>query len=50
MVMSSLVFDGYSLLHQTTLFELVAVDEGAAETTLLVWGQTLCEICINFVR
>lgn len=38
MVMCALILHGYGLLHQAPLFELVAVNQGATESTLLVWG------------
>ena len=37
-VMRALVFDRYSFLHETPLFELVAVDQRTAEAPLLIRG------------
>jgi hypothetical protein len=37
MMVSALVLDGNSLLHQAAFFEFVAVDERPTEATLLVW-------------
>lgn len=48
-VMCSLVFNRDRLLHQTSLFELVAVDERAAEATLLVRRKALSEVGVDFV-
>jgi hypothetical protein len=38
MVVSALVLDRDGLLHQAAFFELVAIDEGAAEPSLLIGG------------
>lgn len=49
-VMRALVFDRYSFLHETPLFELVAVDQRATETPLLIGGKALCKVGIHFAR
>jgi hypothetical protein len=49
-VMRALVFDRYSFLHETSLFELVAVDQRATETALLIGSKALCKIGVNFAR
>lgn len=49
MVMCSLVFNRDCLLHQTSLFELVAVDERPAEPTLLVRREALSEVGVDLV-
>jgi hypothetical protein len=47
MVVRPLVLDGYGLLHQTTLFELVAVDERATKAPLLIWVEALGEVGVH---
>lgn len=49
-VMRALIFDRYSFLHETPLFELVAVDQRATETPLLIGSEALCKIGIHFTR
>jgi hypothetical protein len=50
MVMCTLVLDRDSFLHQTSLFELITVDERPAEAPLLIRSEALREIGIHFVR
>jgi hypothetical protein len=50
MVVSALVLDRDGLLHQATFFELVTIDEGAAEPSLLIGGQTLSEVGVHLVH
>lgn len=50
MVMRALVLNGYSFLHQASLFEFVAVDERPAEAPLLVWAKALGEVGVYLVR
>jgi hypothetical protein len=47
MVMSALVFDRDSLLHQSSFLELVAVDERSTEASLLIRGKTLREVGVH---
>jgi hypothetical protein len=47
MVVCALVLDRDGFLHQSTLLELVAIDEGTTETALLIWSETLSEVCIH---
>jgi hypothetical protein len=47
-MVSALVFDRDSLLHKTSVLELVAIDERSTETSLLIGGKTLCEVGIDF--
>jgi hypothetical protein len=49
-VVRALVFDRYGLLHETPLFEFVAVDQRATETPLLIGSKALCKIGIHFTR
>jgi hypothetical protein len=48
MVVRPLVLDGYGLLHQTTLFEFIAVNERPAKASLLIWGEALGEVGVYF--
>jgi hypothetical protein len=50
MVMSALVLDRDGLLHQTAFFELIAVDEGATESALLIGCQALGEVGVYLVH
>ena len=50
MVVSALVLDRDGLLHQTTLLELVAVNERATEASLLVGCETLGKVGIDLVH
>jgi hypothetical protein len=50
MMMSALVLDRDSLLHQAAFFELVAIDEGAAESSLLIGCQALSEVGVHLVH
>lgn len=47
-MVGSLILDGNSLLHQASFLELVAVDKGPTETSLLVGRKALCEVGIDF--
>lgn len=49
-VVRALVFDRYGFLHETPLFELVAVDQRATETPLLIGSEALCKIGVHFAR
>lgn len=50
MVVGALVLDRDGLLHQTTLLELIAVNEGAAEASLLIGCEALGEVGIDLVH
>lgn len=49
-MVGSLVLDRDGLLHQTALLELVAVNQRAAEATLLVGRQALGKVGIYLIR
>jgi hypothetical protein len=47
MVVSSLILDGYGLLHQATLLEFVAVDKRATEAALLIRCEALSKVRVH---
>lgn len=49
-VVGALVLDRDGLLHQAALLELIAVDEGAAEASLLIGSKALGEVGIDLVH
>jgi len=49
-VVGALVLDRDGLLHQAALLELVAVNEGATEASLLIGCEALCEVGIDLVH
>lgn len=50
MVMGALVLDRDCLLHQAAFFELVAVDQRATESSLLIRSKALSEVGIHLVH
>jgi hypothetical protein len=50
MVMSALVLNRDGLFHQSAFLELVAIDEGATESSLLIGCQALGEVSVHLVH
>ena len=48
MVMTALALDRYCLLHKPPFLELVTVNEGSAEPSLLGRGEVLRKVGVNF--